>query len=484
MKYRKQRLGRLTRRRRFLLQLLASMSVGTGSLALAQETQLAHYSLHPSEETNAVQLVAAEQQQAFSFRSILQAHALQEAEPQQEELIPSSSDMEEDEFLFLAPPAPDAKVDEDIDAIVDQSLTPVPIEEPFSEFSSDLFDGPVINPPTAPPVPPQMAAPVGGRRSLGAVASSYSAAPNMIGDFFGGTFLLGSLLGATVSLAGGDRRFKVAENVSPIPQDRILFNYNHFHNALLDINDEKQSLDRFTFGFEKTVLAGTSSIEVRLPFGHGLDSSQAFGADDTQGTELGNLALAFKTTLLSGCHWMVSAGTTMTLPTGDDFALSLGGNGNDLLIQNEAVHLAPFLGFIAQPNPCWFAQGFVQADFDLNGNDVFTSFGGFEGTLQDQNLLFIDASIGRWLHRSCDPCARFSGVAAIAELHYTTTMNDTDGVVGISNPFNRMDILNATGALNFQFGKTSLRVGGAAPLRQDEEHLFDAEVLVQLNRNY
>ena len=252
---------------------------------------------------------------------------------------------------------------------------------------------------------------------------------------------------------------------------------------LPDLNDVNRSLDRFTFGFEKTVLCGNASIELRLPFASGLNSRQTFGAADTQATELGNLGLAFKMNLLSGCDWILSGGTGITIPTGDDFE-AYTANALDLRVKNDAVHLSPFIGYLHQPNQNWFFQSFIQADFDLSGTDVFTGTGGFEGVIQDQNLLFIDASLGRWIHRNCNPCKRYSGVAAIAELHYTTTMNDTDTVSAITNPYNRMDILNASGALNFLFRKTSLRVGGAAPLRDDEERLFDAEIIFQLNRRY
>jgi hypothetical protein len=100
----------------------------------------------------------------------------------------------------------------------------------------------------------------------------YASAPSMVGDFLGGGFLLTS--GQTVPIARGDRRFKVAENVSPIPRDRILFNYNHFHNSLTDINGASRDLDRFTFGFEKTFLHGRASIETRLPLAVGLISPQ------------------------------------------------------------------------------------------------------------------------------------------------------------------------------------------------------------------
>lgn len=37
-------------------------------------------------------------------------------------------------------------------------------------------------------------------------------------------------------LAGGDRRFKLSDNNSPFPQDRIIFTYHHFHNAIVDVN--------------------------------------------------------------------------------------------------------------------------------------------------------------------------------------------------------------------------------------------------------
>jgi hypothetical protein len=383
---------------------------------------------------------------------------------------------------------PETSVADDIDAVVDQALTPAPLEEPFSELVPEPIQEPTtldtpMGAPMAMNAPMPAPAPVTSRPSLGAVAGSYSAAPNMIGDFFGGSFLLGSFLGSTISLAGGDRRFKVAENVSPIPQDRVFFNFNHFNNPLTDVNGVSRSLQRFTFGFEKTFLRGDASFEMRVPFASALNSSQTFGFPDTRNTEFGNLAFAFKANLLSGRKGMLSGGTTMTVPTGDDFEL-FRGTTRQLVVENEAVHLAPFLGWLVQPNRRWFAQGFIQADIDLNGNDVATGFRGFEGVLQDQNLLFIDASVGRWLCRSCDPCDCLTGVAALAELHYTTTLNDTDRVAGIKNPFNRMDILNATAALNAQFRRTSVRVGGTAPLTDDEERLFDAEVIFQLNRNF
>ncbi len=58
--------------------------------------------------------------------------------------------------------------------------------------------------------------------------------------------------------------FKIAENESPRPMDRVYFNYNYFNNV--DLGGTKGNVYRETFGFEKTFLNGDASIGVRLPF--------------------------------------------------------------------------------------------------------------------------------------------------------------------------------------------------------------------------
>jgi hypothetical protein len=497
------------RRQRFFLQLLAAMGVGICGAAVGQDTELAYYQPDPSQVGEEIQMVAADETQSLSLRTILQTSALMPQEPEalpqpvvipEDVPVPKYVPIFDDLFPENVPFLKDVPVPEDVpvpsssDQPAGDGFLSGPDNQEDSHQAEDADVDPFADEAMMPPglVPPQSAVtadalfvPVASSRrpSLGATAGSYSVAPNMIGDHFGGTFLFGVNGRHTVSLAGGDRRFKIAENVSPVPQDRIFFNYNHFENSVRDVNNVNRSLDRFTFGFEKTFWDGNASLEARLPFASGLNSSQTFGVADTQATELGNLALAFKANLLSGCNWMLSGGTGISIPTGDDFEVYRA-NALELRVKNDAVHLSPFIGYLNQLNRDAFFQGFIQADFDLSGNDVFTAARGFEGIVQDQNLLFIDASLGRWIHRNCHPCDSLTGIAALAELHYTTTMNDADTVGEISNPFNRMDILNASAALNFQFRETSLRVGAAAPLRNDEERLFDAEIIFQLNRKY
>jgi hypothetical protein len=328
-------------------------------------------------------------------------------------------------------------------------------------------------------------------------------APGTLGDFFGGTGQIvldpayQSQYGGdgviSPPIAGGDRRFKIADNNSPMPRDRFFFNYHHFENALSGPNDQTPSLDRFVFGAEKTFFCEQTSLELRVPFARGLDAAQVSN-DTLVGTEFGDIGLAAKGILYRDCRNVLSVGLGMTLPTAQDASVTHFGN-RVLVIDNSAVHLQPFIGYLRTPTPRLFTQLFAQLDFDANGNRILDGGGQVDGRFQDQNLFYLDWSTGYWLHQ--DSCARFlQGIAGMVELHYTTTLNDADAVTvtspitffrvdEITNPFNRMDVLNLTGGLHLQIGQCStLRVGAVVPLKDEEEKLFDAEMFVQFNRRF
>jgi hypothetical protein len=339
--------------------------------------------------------------------------------------------------------------------------------------------------------------------SFGAARAPASAAPSMIGDFFGGGYSYVTFGGDTsvVSTSAADRNFKIAENSSPIPADRVFFNYNHFANALETFDGPVLGLDRFNFGIEKTFWDENWSVELRIPFARGLDSTQVVGQEaGVEGTEFGNLAMAVKAVLLRGRCSTLSAGLGVVFPTGSDSELFFDDGAGSLLplgsVQNEAVHMQPFLGHLWTPNDRLFVQSFAQLDFDLNGNQ--TQIRGVEGRLQDQSLLFLSTSIGYWAYR--DPCARFvKGIAPVIELHYTTTLQSPDAapaelngetpedyeIATITNPAWRQDIMNLTGGFHFQlFQSTRLTVAGAFPLRSNWDREFDAEFTMQLTHYY
>jgi len=56
----------------------------------------------------------------------------------------------------------------------------------------------------------------------------------------------------------------------------------------------------------------------------------------------------------------------------------------------------------------------------------------------------------------------------------------------ITNPFNRIDVLNLTAGLQAELGNTTdLRVAAVMPLSEnDDERFFDTELQVQVNRRY
>ena len=84
-----------------------------------------------------------------------------------------------------------------------------------------------------------------------------------------------------------------------------------------------------------------------------------------------------------------------------------------------------------------------------------------------------------------------TGLSAVAEFHYTTTLQNSDrfnpfpGTVDFGNFDNQMDIVNVTAAVHAEIANNlTLRVGGAFPLTDEFDRLFDAEVLVQLSRYF
>ena len=317
--------------------------------------------------------------------------------------------------------------------------------------------------------------------------NSFSDTPDLVGDSFlpSLTYSFGSILNGNVAIGGGDRRIKTVDNVSPVPGDRVFMTYNHFHNAATSgvnaANSDPVSIDRYMLGFEKTFFNKLASFEFRMPFSGGLDSTQT-GIGDGEACEFGNIGLALKANLISGEDFMLSAGALLTLPTADDFVLPAA----VLTVENTSVQLAPFIAFLHTYGDDWFTQGMAQVSFDLGGYEGVANGESF--VVQEQALMFLSGSLGRWIYRRENRGILNYGLATMAELHYTGTLDDADNFTTLNGvAFSQtggINILNATGALHFQAGKTTLRVGASAPLRDGTDKAFDTEVFVQMNRYF
>jgi len=303
--------------------------------------------------------------------------------------------------------------------------------------------------------------------------------PEIFGDFYSTFGSVQSTIGGAgfnsdLPLAGGSRRVKIAEHNKPMPDSRYYFLYHNFNNAM-DAGgpggSQSQSVDRYTVGFEHSLLfGGNHSIEVRAPF----TSEYAFnqGAFNVAGGEIGNVAVIWKSLLAGGDNWSISGGAGVDTPTGED--VTGAGGGTQFRLSNSSVHILPFIGFELRPSDRFFYQGFLQGDFATNGNTF--SAGGASGTFDEQHLLHLDFATGMWLMRDYD--AQFlTGLALMGEFHYTTTFENSDVVAlnsggntfRLSNPANRFDTLNAVIGVHAEVSRhIAIRAGWAFPLADKE----------------
>jgi hypothetical protein len=404
-------------------------------------------------------------------------------------------------------------------AVIDDGVVPVAWDEPIGdsvEQASFMQPPPALQPST-PTRQPVRRAP----RSLQESSFRLASVPNMFGDIGMATAMIDFKRGADgtagfssnidLPTAGGSRRVKISENDSPIPVDRVFFNYNHFHNVFqlseqltfppgLPPTIRQVPIDRYTVGVEKTMAEGQYSVELRLPFNGTFDEQlQTVGVD---GGNIGNLALVFKSLIYSDEEAAVGAGLGVDTPTGSD---SIGRIGQtNIRFNNQSLHLLPYIGFLVAPgDPTWgwndgvFLSGFAQIDIATDGNSVNLLPPGGTGArslgkFNEQNLAFLDLGLGYWLFRN--PYAeRLTGLAVVSELHYTTSLQDSDvlalnlagGNITIASRGNRFDVLNGTiGVQVLMFDLSSLRVAGVFPLRDEDQRFFDSEVQVQFNRRF
>ena len=283
--------------------------------------------------------------------------------------------------------------------------------------------------------------------------------------------------------AGATRRFK-NEQSRALPTDRVFFFFNHFHNAL-EISGfggrVNEDVNQFTFGAEQTLGNGDWSVEVRLPIATETDFGNAFNRAQSDG--LGNLVVTLKKLLYADDDYALALGLATSAPTGDDALVDF--FGTSVVIENEAVHLLPYLALQATPDDNWFFHAFAQIDVAANGDGIRVDdgFTVSTGRLVEQTFLFLDAAAGYWWIRDETPDASgLTGLASVIELHYTTTLNDAHtpsvGFLNVGNVDNRIDVVNLTTGLHSEWNNdTAIRLATVVPLRdRGENRFFDFEV--------
>lgn len=286
---------------------------------------------------------------------------------------------------------------------------------------------------------------------------------------------------------GPTGRMKVADGNSPLPQDRVYFRYGLFNGV--PIAPGGIDLDRFTPGFERAFYDDMLSLEMRFPLAATLDSSMVAGPSGFSGhnVEFGNIGIYLKALFHASDQLAVSGGLGLTTPTADDINVRLPDNAPLLRVENESVHLQPFLAGLYTPNDRFFAHGFLQLDIDPNGNSLLVNSGSGlapVGELNDSTFLFADLGVGYWLHQSST--SHLTGIAPTVELHYNTSLQDADnitaGAITIGNFGDNVEALNLTVGATFAFGNsTHVTAGYVTPISDNPDLQFNSGFRILLD---
>jgi hypothetical protein len=236
---------------------------------------------------------------------------------------------------------------------------------------------------------------------------------------------------ANPGAGGGVGRVKIADDTSPMPRDRIIFDYGFFENVPLAPGGV--TVHRFTPGFEKTFFDGLMSLELKAPVAVTIDSTviEGGGADLSHG-EFGNLAVTWKALLLQSDHFALSGGLMVTVPTARDTIVNSFDGTQMLAVRNRSTHVGPFFGFLWTPNEKFFAQGFYQVDVETSGCPVLANLDvtGLQnvGLLHDATYQYIDLGIGSWIYRGHGHFQNLTGLAWTLELHGSDSFKSNNAV--------------------------------------------------------
>jgi hypothetical protein len=249
--------------------------------------------------------------------------------------------------------------------------------------------------------------------------------------------------------------FKISDNESPRPIDRLFVTYNFWDNASLPTGPERRTFDlhRETFGFEKTFLNGDASVGMRLNV---LQADGAYSDDD-----FGDMTFITKYALVNNDETgnVLSGGLAVTAPTGSRTILP---NGQTI----RTTVLQPWTGFIYNLNCKWYAHGFSSLIIPTDNQDV--------------TLAATDLGIGwRMYQAACCSDNFISSVTPTLEGHYTASLNHRglDPLRALSFP---KDVFVLTSGIHFGLGCNALLTTGlAVPLTGPK--LFDLEAIAQLN---
>ncbi|CAN5825022.1 hypothetical protein BH23PLA1_BH23PLA1_40850 [soil metagenome] len=249
-------------------------------------------------------------------------------------------------------------------------------------------------------------------------------------------------------LAPSVRGFKIADNQSPIPLDRVFFSFNYFNDVNRRLNDffetpiEGIQIYRYVFGFEKTFNEGLGSFGLRLPLNNiYAQARQGVVAADGTSTALGDLTIFGKHILIQNPNTgsLVSVGLALTPPTGPtSFA------GADYLTGIRSMSIQPFLGYFMNFGRL-FMHGFSAIDVPSTQRDV--------------TMIYNDLGLGYFLYTDDRPGRILTSIVPTVEVHVNTPLTHREAF-NIFDPAGTPDVVNITSGVNIGLGRSALMTFG------------------------
>ncbi len=254
----------------------------------------------------------------------------------------------------------------------------------------------------------------------------------------------------------GRGAFKIADNESPRPLDRVFINYNYFDNVFIP-GAPGFNLNRETIGFEKTFLGGDASIGMRLNF------LQSTGNDDgsLNTSDFGDMTIITKYAFINDRSTgnVLSGGLAVTAPTGPDAVMPDGTVLHPTLLQ-------PYTGYIYNLGRL-YAQGFSSIIVPSNSADV--------------TLLSLSNGVAYRAYQAPDTSDAFLRfIVPSLEGHATIALNHRgldSGNVGFA------DLFVVTSGIHIGLGDSSdITAALAIPLTGPQP--YDIEAVVQYNYRF
>jgi hypothetical protein len=281
------------------------------------------------------------------------------------------------------------------------------------------------------------------------------------------------------------RGFKIADNQSPLPQDRVYFNFNYYNNVNYAIQRKFNApvsgiqIYRYLGGVEKTFLDGLASVGLTDSINNLSAVSSHPGLGGTS-TAMGDLTVFTKLVLFQAWEdnqamnalggfgypaqvgfrngYLISGGLALTMPTGPG-----GFAGAAFSKSFRTLGIQPFLGyFYSRGN--FYLQGFEAIDVPTDPNDM--------------TLIFNDIGMGYYVYRNPNLDTFITAFAPTFEVHANVPLNHTD-VNNVRDPIANKTVVDLTLGGNVQFGqRTVLLLGAVTPVTGPRPYAVEAVALL------